>query len=106
MNLVDRLNVGTVGVSQPLADQIDGQICNVNADPLPAKFLGSINGGAAPAERVQNNVTFTTRGRDDALQQSKRLLSRISKSFARTGVNGVNICPDILQSHAGVVAQV
>lgn len=46
------------GIFKPLFDQRYGEVSNVNAGPATAKFLGSVNGSAATAEWVKDNIAF------------------------------------------------
>jgi hypothetical protein len=83
-------------VLQPLLDQADCQVRNVDADPSPTQFLCGMNGSAATAERVQHHVTLVARRSNDAFQQGQRLLGRIqakllAKNYGPALVNTVNL---------------
>ena len=43
-----------VGVLQAVLDERNGELSNINADPVAAEFLGGVNRRAAAAERVQH----------------------------------------------------
>ena len=44
------------GVAQALLDQADGEVGDVDADPLPPELLRRVHGGAAAAERVEHHL--------------------------------------------------
>jgi len=75
----------------------DRQVGDINADPLPAKFLRRSDARAAAAERIQHHVTRVGRGIDDALEQGKRFLGGITKTLCSHRIYRWNICPDILK---------
>lgn len=66
---------------QPLFDQADGEVGDVNADPLAPQLLCGVDGGAAPAERIKHYVAGIAAGLNDALQQGQRLLGGVAEAF-------------------------
>src|ERR1035437_1330610 len=77
-----------VCVEQSLLNEVNGDVCDVYADPAPLEFDRSVNRGSATAEGVQDYVTLTAARRDDALKQFYRLLCRVAQPLARLRVQG------------------
>ena len=46
-----KLNLLAEGVFEPAFDEIDGEVGDINANPLPAELLRRVNGRAATAKR-------------------------------------------------------
>ena len=65
--LPDDLELGVLPehVGQALAHQADGQVGDVDPDPLAAQLLGGGNGSPAAAERVKDHVAGVAAGGDD-----------------------------------------
>src|SRR5690606_25071521 len=70
------LSLVLVRVPQARTDQVDGEMCDINADPAALELLCSVNRGAAAAEGIGHGVPRVAAGGNDALQESDRLLSR------------------------------
>ena len=87
-------------VSQSPLDQGYCKVGDVDAYPLAFELLRCVNGGAATAKRVKNNVALITRHTEDPLQQGEGFLSGVSKAFFGHHVNRVYVCPNVLQRHA------
>ena len=49
-----KLDVIAESVFEPAFDEIDGEVSDINANPLPAELLRRVNGGAATAKRIQH----------------------------------------------------
>ena len=81
--LPDDLELGVLPehVGQALAHQADGQVGDVDPDPLAAQLLGGGNGSPAAAEGVEHHVAGVGAGLDDAFQEGEGLLGRISKAL-------------------------
>ena len=56
LSLFFELDFFAEGIAQPALDQIDREIGDIDADPLPAEFLRRVNGGAASAKRIEHHV--------------------------------------------------
>jgi hypothetical protein len=69
------------GIAQALLDQRDGEMRDVDADPLALELLGGVNGGAAAAERVEHHVAFVRGDREDALEEREGLFCRIPEAL-------------------------
>ena len=67
----------------------------VNADPAAAELVGGVDGRAAAAEGVKDDVAGVGGGVDDALQERQRLLSGVAKTLLGLGVDGRDIVPGI-----------
>jgi hypothetical protein len=46
------------GVAQALLDQRNGEMGDVDADPLPVQLLRRVHGGAATAKRIEHHIAF------------------------------------------------
>jgi hypothetical protein len=62
------------GVAQPLLDQADGEVGDVDPDPPPPELLRRMHRVAAAAEGVEHEVAGIAGGGDDALEQGDGLL--------------------------------
>ena len=91
------------GIVEPFFNERDGQMGNINPNPLPSKLLRRVNGGSTAAEGVQDYITFIAARLDDPFKERKRFLCGITKTFLCLGINRRDICPDILQWHARLV---
>jgi hypothetical protein len=56
------LRVCAEGIAQAALDQRDGEVGDVDADPLPAEFLRGVNRGVAATERVEHDIAGVGRG--------------------------------------------
>jgi hypothetical protein len=65
------------GVDETLVHEVDGQVSDVNADPLPTQPMCSDRCRAAAAERIEHDVAWIGGGLDDACEQGFRFLCRI-----------------------------
>lgn len=83
-------------IDQPAADETDGKMCDINADPTPIQFLRRMNGRATTAERVKNKITLIGGGSNDSLKKRQRFLGRVTESFLSLGVKWWDIIPKIL----------
>jgi hypothetical protein len=63
-----KLRVLAEGVFEPTLDEIDREVGDINANPLPAEFLRRVNGGAAAAKRIKHDVAFVAAGFDNAFE--------------------------------------
>ena len=63
-------------------------------------------GGAASAERIEDEVAFVGAGFDDAFEQGFGLLRRIAEPLFRHHVDWVNVSPYILEGNAGHLIKV
>ena len=72
------------GVAQALLDQADGEVGDVDADPMPPEFLRRMDGGAAAAERVEHHVAGVGGGVDDAFEQGEGFLGGVAEAFMTT----------------------
>jgi hypothetical protein len=80
-------------ILKPLFDQGNGEVGDVDPNPLAFKFLRGMNGGTATAEWIEHHVAFLAAGLNDAFEQGQRLLSGITEAFACLRVNRGNIVP-------------
>ena len=81
-DLVRLADFGTVGVVEAGLDEADGEVGDVDADPATVEFLGDLDGGAAAAEGIKDDVAFVGGGFEDALEEQFRLLGGIAQAFA------------------------
>jgi hypothetical protein len=84
---------------------VDGEVRDVDSNPASPEAFGRLDGGAAAAERVEHKVPLVAARRDNALQESHRLLRRIAEPLFRPRVQA-DVRPDVLQRHAGLLVQV
>ena len=68
---------------QPLLDQRNGYVRNVNANPCAAELLCCMDRGAAAAEWIKHHVARVRGGSNDAFQQSNRLLTACLSAVRR-----------------------
>src|SRR6266498_3712387 len=54
-----------VGASKPVADQVDGEVGDVDPDPAATKTLCGCDGRATSAERVEHHIALVAARRDD-----------------------------------------
>ena len=85
------------GVAQALLDQADGEVGDVDADPLPPELLRRVDGGAAAAERVEHHVAGVGGGGDDALEQGEGLLGGVAEAFLGLGIDRRQCPPKCLR---------
>ncbi len=57
-NLVGFSYLRAEGIIEPILDEADGEVGDVDADPAAVEFLGDLDGGAAAAEGVEDYVAF------------------------------------------------
>ena len=88
-----KLQILAERIAQPALDQIDGEIGDINADPLPPGLLCRVYRRAATAERVEHHVAFVAARGNDAFQQSQWLLRRIAEGFVAGCL--INVSPNI-----------
>jgi hypothetical protein len=75
-------------------DQCNGKMRDVDADPLPAEFFRGMNGGAAAAKGIEDDVAGVGGGGDDAFEQRDGLLRGVAEAFLSHGVHCRNIRPN------------
>src|SRR6266516_2732955 len=76
-----KLDLFAKRIFQSALDQIDGEISNVDPNPLATELLRGVNRRAAPAKRIEHHIAGTARCADDALKQRLRCLRWIAKSL-------------------------
>src|ERR1700733_13757045 len=91
---------GTECIAQPLLNERDREMCDINSNPLALKLLRCMNGRAASTKWIKNDIAFIRRGIDDTFQEPQGFLSWISKTLRACASDGNKIGPDILQCHA------
>jgi hypothetical protein len=84
-----------VGIVEPLLDQADGQVCDVDPDPVPLELLGRCDGRSAAAKRIEDEIAFVRAGQDDPFEQSFRLLRGIAETFWTTPTDQPDISPSL-----------
>ena len=82
-------------VFEPTFDEIDGEISDINANPLPTELLRRMNRRAATAKRIKDNVAFIAAGFNDAFEQRERLLRRITQTFLGLSANWIYVGDNI-----------
>ena len=82
-------------VGEPHFDQVDREVGNVDADPVPVEFLGGGDGRSAATEGVENSVAFPAGCGEDAFKKSLWFLRRISQTLFGALVDAVDVGPDI-----------
>jgi len=81
LTFFDKLDLFTESVAQPALNEVNREIGNVDADPLPSELLRGMNGRAASAEWIEHNVTWIAGGADDSLKQCDWLLRVVTQPF-------------------------
>ena len=87
------LQAGLEGVLEPFFDERNGEVRDVDADPLAVELLRGVNGRAATAERVEHHVAFVAAGGNDAFQQEPTAFASGSREFFACG-NMPNVIPN------------
>ncbi len=54
---------------------------NVDADPLPVQLLRRMNGRAAPAERIEDDIAGVGGSGDDAFEECDGFLGGVAEAF-------------------------
>ena len=78
---------------QSLLDELGRERGQVDAHPLAVICFSGDKGRGAPAERIQDHVTFIAGSLDDALQQRERFLGRVADALFRLRVDRRDIVP-------------
>jgi hypothetical protein len=86
-------NLAAEAVAEALLDKADGEMGDVDADPAPAQALRDLDGGAAAAEGVEDDVAFVGAGANDAFEESFGFLRGVAEALLCLGVNGRYIVP-------------
>jgi hypothetical protein len=63
-------NLAAEGIGEASLDKADGEMGDVDADPAAVELLGDLNGGAAAAEGIEDEVAFVGAGADDAFERA------------------------------------
>ena len=72
---------------QPVLDQTNSKVRNVDTYPLPLQLLCGNNRRPTAAERVKHRIAFVAASLNDALQQGKRLLSGEAEAFGSVRID-------------------
>src|SRR5580704_3482285 len=67
------------GVFQTPLNQVNGEMSDIDADPATVQLLRGVDGGAAAAERIENQIAFVGGGGNDAFKQREGLLGRVAE---------------------------
>ena len=94
------------GLGEAALDQVDGERSDIDADPLAAEFLGGVDGGAAAAERIEDDVAGIGRGGDDALEQGDGFLGGVAQALGGLGSDWRNVCPERLKRNSRHLVEV
>ena len=77
------LDFGAEGVGEALLDEADGEVGDVDADPAAVEALRDLDGGAAAAEGIENEVAFVGAGFDDAFEEGFGFLGGVAEALLR-----------------------
>ena len=78
----DRLELDArIALAHPVLDHADGDMGDVDPDPLPAQFLRRIDRRPAAAEGVEHDVARVGRSSDDPFEQGAGFLGGIAEAF-------------------------
>ncbi len=69
---------------------------NVDADPAAVEALGYLDGGAAAAEGIEDDIAFIGAGFDNAFEEGFGFLGGVAEAFLVLGVDGGDVCDDVL----------
>ena len=69
------------GVLKAALDEMVWEMRDIDADPAAVQFLRGMDGGAAAAKRIENEIAFVRGGGDDAFEQGERLLGGVAEAF-------------------------
>ena len=65
----DDFDFVAVGVAETVFDERGGELGDVYAEPSAAEFFGGVNGGAAAAEGIEDEIAGVAAGGDDAFEE-------------------------------------
>lgn len=100
-----KLGVGE-GVLHAFFDEGDGEVGDVDADPVAVEFLGGVDGGAAAAEGVEDEIAGVGGGEEDAYEEGEGFLGGVAEAFGGLGIYWENISNDILHRNAWSFIQI
>src|SRR5690348_13840395 len=96
----------SISLEQHITYELDRQDGNIASYPFPSEQMGSIDRGAAAAERIKDDIASITACRDDALKERDGLLGRIAEAFCGHRIDWRHIVPDVLRRDARSVKQI
>ena len=99
-DLVGGFDLGAEGVGEALLDEADGEVGDVDADPAAVEALRDLDGGAAAAEGVEDEVALVGTGFDDAFEKGFGFLSGVAEALLGLCVDWPNVRPDVLYGYA------
>src|ERR1035437_2407511 len=79
LTLFLKLQLFAERIFQTSLNEIDGEIRDINADPVPTQLLRPVNRRAATAERVEHKPAGIGAGFNNAFKKSLRLLRGIAE---------------------------
>ena len=94
-HVVGGFDLGAEGVGEALLDEADGEVGDVDADPAAVEALRDLDGGAAAAEGIENDVAFVGTGFDDAFEEGFGFLGGVAETLLGLGVDGRNVVPNV-----------
>jgi hypothetical protein len=71
------------GVFQTPLDEMNGEMGDVDADLAAGEFLRGMDGRAAAAKGIENEIAFVGGCGDNAFEQGAGFLGRIAEAFLR-----------------------
>jgi len=95
-----KLDVLAKSVFQTALNQIDREISDIDANPLPPQLLCCVNGCAASTEWIEHDIAGIARRTDNALKKRLRLLCWIAQTFLCLCADRLYIKPEILKRYA------
>ncbi len=94
------------GVLHAAADETDGEVGDIDADPPAAELMGGMDSRAAAAEGVEDDVAGVGGRADDTLEEGEGFLRRVTEPLSSLAVDWRDVCPDIPQGLASLLVQV
>ena len=88
------------GIVEPLFNERNREVGNVDAYPLPAKLLRCVNRGATAAEGVEDNIAFIATGLVRIRSKRSQVFVWDILALFRHHIDRADIRPDILQGQS------
>ena len=101
-----KLNVIAESVFEPAFDEIDGEVSDINANPLPTELLRRVNRRAATAKRIKHDVALVAAGFNDAFQQHLWFLRWITETLSRLRADRIYIGDNIADRNTSLSLKV
>ncbi len=83
------------GILQATLHEGNGEMRDINPNPSPPQFFGSMNRSATPTKGIKHNIAGIGGGIDDAFQQREGLLRGVAEAFCVDCLKGSDTRPNV-----------